>query len=297
MKKQGGGSKGKGSRTLVVEGKPRTAAREPLRSSTPAPLRTHETPKKKESPASAAPKKSELHPQSFVISTGSKESKLADAARDTSGLVRREEGGVHTAEASVNEVTTLVHTRAAQVVTLKVIDNVSLGIANALLVEFAGAKKLIEERRKFFLGPLKESLKRLEAQFKEPQQKLLDADRELRNKVTAFIEARKVSVEQTRTELVKEANAAEQAGDSDKALALAVQSVALTAGPRVMPVAGSQVATSQVTDFEIVDYGQVPQEYFTIDEAKIRAAIRSGRTDIPGVRIFKKAQLVVGGVR
>ncbi|GAB3910146.1 hypothetical protein GCM10028803_49380 [Larkinella knui] len=42
-------------------------------------------------------------------------------------------------------------------------------------------------------------------------------------------------------------------------------------------------------NFEIVDPNQVPNGYWVIDEAAIKAAIASGVRDIPGVHIFEEA--------
>ncbi len=41
--------------------------------------------------------------------------------------------------------------------------------------------------------------------------------------------------------------------------------------------------------FEIVDRNQVPNGYWTIDEAAIRADVAGGVREIPGVRIYEEA--------
>lgn len=49
-------------------------------------------------------------------------------------------------------------------------------------------------------------------------------------------------------------------------------------------------------DFEIINEAEVPDLYWSIDEKKIKAIIQAGATDIPGIRIFQKESLIVGGI-
>jgi hypothetical protein len=56
-----------------------------------------------------------------------------------------------------------------------------------------------------------------------------------------------------------------------------------------MKVSGSR----KVWRFEIQDAGLVPREYLTVDEKKIRAAVREGAREIPGVRIYQETQIAI----
>ena len=203
------------------------------------------------------------------------------------------------AEEAVRATTSALAVRAAAVVTLMVIDEPSLIIANGMLVELKTLTKELDEKKKFFLGPLKESLKRLEAEFKHPAQQLFDADRELRIKVTSYLVTKNVAFEQKKVALETKAMEAAQQGDDIGALAAATEAVTISAGPKTMLVegaGGASVRTNMVDAFDVVDYGAVPHEFFTLDEKKIMLAVRSGRRDIPGIRVYKKPQLAVGGV-
>ncbi len=199
-------------------------------------------------------------------------------------------------DAAIAQVRSLATTQAASVLALKVVDDASLAVANEMLVEFKKAKKVLEEKRTFFLGPLKESLKRLEHQFKIPAQLLYEADQGLRAKVVAFIEAKQRSVEAQKVELVAKAEEAAAAGDSEGALEAATAAVTIAEPTKTMHTDTSRVSTRDVWDWEVLDYGAVPHEFFTLDEKKIRVAILSGQTSIPGIRAFKRATLSVGGL-
>jgi hypothetical protein len=73
---------------------------------------------------------------------------------------------------------------------------------------------------------------------------------------------------------------------------LVVQQALLRAQEAVAPsVAG--VSTSVVWRFEVVDPAAVPREFLVVDEVAVRAAIRGGRRDIPGLRIYDDTRISV----
>lgn len=91
-----------------------------------------------------------------------------------------------------------------------------------------------------------------------------------------------------------EAAAAQQAAEAAAHAPLAVAEtpqVAEPVGPR--RTSGGTVSTRMVWKHEIVDAAQVPREFLVVDERLIREAVRAGRRDIPGVRIFEDAELAV----
>lgn len=56
---------------------------------------------------------------------------------------------------------------------------------------------------------------------------------------------------------------------------------------------GAVASTVLVWDFEVEDDTKVPRVYLMVDEKLIREAIRGGIRDIPGVRIFERAEMRV----
>jgi hypothetical protein len=61
---------------------------------------------------------------------------------------------------------------------------------------------------------------------------------------------------------------------------------------------GSGSATArEVSKFEVINPMLVPDEYWVIDESRVRARINSGVTEILGVRIWKETALTIRGGR
>jgi hypothetical protein len=55
----------------------------------------------------------------------------------------------------------------------------------------------------------------------------------------------------------------------------------------------STASSRSVWKYEIVDESKIPDDYFVLDESKIKAMIRSGTRDIPGIRIFEDFEISV----
>lgn len=51
----------------------------------------------------------------------------------------------------------------------------------------------------------------------------------------------------------------------------------------------------KVWTFEVTDPSSVPRQFLTVDEKAIRAAVKDGEREIPGVRIFEESSLAVRG--
>jgi hypothetical protein len=52
------------------------------------------------------------------------------------------------------------------------------------------------------------------------------------------------------------------------------------------------VSVSKVWKWELVDPMQVPTEYWSIDPAKLDAAVKAGAREIPGVRVYEDARVI-----
>jgi hypothetical protein len=50
---------------------------------------------------------------------------------------------------------------------------------------------------------------------------------------------------------------------------------------------------TKVWSYELLDLNAVPREYLTIDDTKVKTAIKSGVREIPGILIYQKDQLVI----
>jgi hypothetical protein len=193
----------------------------------------------------------------------------------------------------VREVASASAQMKAQVELLKVETLDDATQAGQMLVQLKQVLQQVEQKRKFLTGPLRESIKRIEALFKPHIDLLRQADQQLREKVLAYQAAREEQMREAQAKLLAQAARAQAAGDAETALALATESTQLGLTPRVQHVEDGAVQTKKVWSFEVEDLGKVPHEYFTLDEAKVRAAIRAGVREIPGIRIYQREQLAV----
>jgi hypothetical protein len=48
-----------------------------------------------------------------------------------------------------------------------------------------------------------------------------------------------------------------------------------------------------VWDFKIIDPAQIPAEFMMVNEKAIRAAVKAGVRNIPGVKIYQREELAV----
>lgn len=195
---------------------------------------------------------------------------------------------------------------AAKVQLIDVKDSPSLTGANDMLLQLKSAEKDLREKRDAVVRPIKKHAEFLDSLFKPGFERLETADRHLRSKVLAYVDFERRRTDKEKAELTERAAEAAAQGDNVTALVHATAAVSVEAPSRVMKgsagiettapnVPLGQVSMRDITDFEVVDMGAIPHEYFTFDEKKVRSALRSGIASIPGLRIFKRVGLAVGG--
>lgn len=134
-----------------------------------------------------------------------------------------------------------------------------------------------------FVKPISDRLKALEALLKR---KLSD------HAFQVELQRREIERKQNeaRIELQKQVDA--------EAAAKGVETVVLppVAIPtKKEPVRSDSAVSSAVMVWkhEVVDAAAVPREYLMVDEAAIKAAVKAGIRDVPGVRIFEEAEMRV----
>ena len=195
-----------------------------------------------------------------------------------------------------------------------IVTDKTLPMANEMLVQLKQARTVAEARRKFIVQPLRAHLKNLDAYFAQFTGPLEKVDKALRDKLSDYhLEAQRKAAEAAREvatleEKRREAEAKaartrkatthEAAQEVVQALAEQQQEaiqVAASAPARLSAAAGSTVAARQEWTFEVVDEALVPREYLEVNEVAVRKAVNAGLREIPGVRIFQRVQLAVGG--
>lgn len=141
--------------------------------------------------------------------------------------------------------------------------------------------KKVEERRKFFTGPLNDHIKSINAFFRQWTGPLEEAEQIVDRKVRAYRE-------ELRKKAEAEQRAAEQAARK-KAEKKGIDPDAVVVEEAPAPAKRTDFGTfKQVADFEVQDLNQIPRSYLMADEKKIRQAVKEGIREIPGVRIFMR---------
>ncbi|HHW15742.1 MAG TPA: hypothetical protein GXX28_12560 [Firmicutes bacterium] len=183
---------------------------------------------------------------------------------------------------------------------MAVCDEESLASATNILGRVSTLRKGLEERRKFFVAPLNDQVKRINDLFRALAAPLDRVDQILRDKVLAYRreQERRRREEEERLRKLQEA---EQKKLERKAEKKGLEpppppAPVVVAGPARTVSADLGKATIRVVwDFEIVDQSQLPREYLIPDITKIRAAVKAGVREIPGVRIYQNERLAVSG--
>jgi hypothetical protein len=155
----------------------------------------------------------------------------------------------------------------------EVVDRPTFEFASECLRDVVTTRAGIEEERKRIAGPQYQAWKATNDLFSRVDEKYALAESILRGKIAAFID----------TERERENALLRQfaAGNTD-ALALLSDAAPVAAG----------VAERKGVDFEVVDPNAVPDDYWILDEKKIRKAVKAG-VQIPGVQTRAKTTLAV----
>ena len=175
----------------------------------------------------------------------------------------------------------------------QIISEESASTANKVLHWIAQKKKELEDRRKFFVQPLNDHVKRINAEFKEVTEPLEKADGIIRGKVIEWRAKIEMEIQKKNEELRKKAEK-EREKQEKKAEAKGEVPPAPTPIPVVeLPKSIDGVSTMKVWTYEILDIGKVPIDFMVLDSVAVIRAIRQGVRDIPGLRIFQKETIQV----
>jgi hypothetical protein len=147
-------------------------------------------------------------------------------------------------------------------------------------------KEAIAQKKKYE-GPLLEAERIVKPRIGAYLARLEEERREAERKERERIEAEKRAEE----EQIQKAIEAEENGDIEEAEKILNQEpvklepIRVPEKPRV-----SAVHTREIWDWEIEDPESIPRKYLKIDEVKINKIVRvlKGKTDIPGIRVFRK---------
>lgn len=151
--------------------------------------------------------------------------------------------------------------------------------ATEFLVQVKTKIDSLEEERQSYTKPINESLRRLNARFKELTEPLKNAEKIVKEAILSYRAERETKRLEDETKLQK------KNGNSNIILQDAL--------PNIIESKSGESRTSVKWVFEVEDEKKVPREYLVVDDTKVNEAIRSGTRKIPGLKIFQKESLSI----
>lgn len=175
--------------------------------------------------------------------------------------------------------------------------------ASDLLSWIKANKTRLEAERTSLVKPLNNHVKFINDRFREWTNPLDEADRTVREKVVSYQqEQRRIAEEARRAEEARiaeerrkqeEARVAAQAANEPEPEPEPVAPAPSPDPPKTTHSALGAMTSRQVWDFEIERPELIPRAFLMVNEQAIRAAVKAGSRDIPGVRIFQRDGLAV----
>ena len=176
-------------------------------------------------------------------------------------------------------------------------DEQSLERAKSLVKQAKTIENYIEDKRKELTKPILERKKAIDDLAKSLTKDLSEAVRHLREQILYYEQ------EQERKRLEELRRLEEERRKKEEELLRAQQEGKIEQVEHIEKLAEIETKAAELSEksknlrevwtFEVVDLSLVPREYLVLDEIAVRRAIQNGVREIPGLRIFKKAQLVI----
>ena len=148
--------------------------------------------------------------------------------------------------------------------------------------------KVLDDERTISVKPLNDEVKEINAWFKPALDRLKECETALKKIMGSYSLAKQQEQQRLLAEASKAAEAAlVTASNPQQNVMQLVQQATAAQAPKV-----AGVSVSKVWKWELVDPAQVPAEYWSIDPAKLDAALKAGVREIPGVRVYEDARVV-----
>lgn len=168
-----------------------------------------------------------------------------------------------------------------EIETIEVTDDQSSQLGAEMLSKLKKAKDAFEKKRKEVTKPILDEKRDIDNYFKTFIVPIENAEKSMRRKVGTYLSAK--------AEEERKANEA-LAAQAEK---LGTEMIEVPVVPQAVQTEHGSVSTRKVWKHEIVDTNVIPGKYFVLDESLIRADIKAGVREIPGVRIFEADEVVV----
>ena len=157
--------------------------------------------------------------------------------------------------------------------------------ASVILKKLRDTERFIETKRKEFTQPLNQSLRAINATFKQIVEPMFQARMLLTGKIVDWkkTEHERIEKEEARRRKIQEAH--EKAGHEVKA-------------PVILEKPDNKIGnvqTRKVWKFKVVDFSKLSDEYKMINNVAINQAIRYGVREIKGLKIYQEEKLSIVG--
>ena len=196
-----------------------------------------------------------------------------------------------------------------------VVSKATIDSAKSLVKDAQKIEKIIEEKRKEITAPLLEQQRGIKAYADDLVKELSDGIKGLREQIRQFeIEQERIRQEQLRKIEEERARVAAETRKAEEERAKLIAEAEKNGTPvsEIPPApiipevseldlrmrekeleASKSKSLRTVWDYKVVDESLIPRQYLVVDDKKIRAAIKAGFRDIPGVKIFEDPNLVL----
>ncbi len=181
---------------------------------------------------------------------------------------------------------------------IQITSKAEMEVAADFLAKVKARSKQLEERRLEYTKPINESLRKINADFKEMAEPYLRMEAQLKQRIGKYVDHQRqmAALEEARLEEQRRQQAAKIAKEENitkrQALAQIEKPVVEAENTSAKTESGS-VSTKMVWKFEVVNTENVPEIYKVVDEKAIRKAIANGVHRIAGVKIWEESQVVV----
>lgn len=169
---------------------------------------------------------------------------------------------------------------------LTITSNEQLLKVKAIITDVKDRNSALEEKKKTVTKPMLASLEAARALFRPAQSLLSEIESVLKGKILDF----SARLEKQRDEAIAALRVPETISfEGAQQQELALQKLGESEMPKV-----EGLVFRGVWDFKVTDESAVPAAYLSIDEKKVKEAIKTGVRQIPGIEIFFVKSVAVG---
>ena len=177
------------------------------------------------------------------------------------------------------------------------------GVASDFLKGIKDTEKKIEAKRLLYTGPLNQSLKALNADFKKLKAPLIEAKKVVSDKILSWraIEAEKerkaeIVRQKAEEEKIRKIQETCESGLEAKDKQEMIEEIMEVKEEVIIKKVGTTIGNTQARKlwtYEILDFNKVPDKYKMINPVEVNADIRAGEREIPGIKIYQKETLSI----